>query len=181
MGGSIAQLVARDHPDVVSGLILSATAQHWHDRETRRYWRLMGVLWLMLSLAPARTWRWGFRRVGIPDNEKTAWLLSELTRGSARDIAEAGREMARFDSRPWLGPLTVPTAVVITTRDEAVSPRKQRELAAALGAQVFEAPIRHNDLSFLRQQYNPPLLAALAAVREAVRGDEELEQGTAVA
>jgi hypothetical protein len=89
--------------------------------------------------------------------------------------------MERFDSRPWLSPLKVPTAVVITTRDEAVSPRKQRELAAALGAQVFEAPIRHNDPPFLRQQYNPALLEALAALRGAVRTDEAVEEGTAAA
>jgi pimeloyl-ACP methyl ester carboxylesterase len=167
MGGAVAQLVARDHSDVLAGLILSATAQHWKDRQTRRYWRLMGVLGLMLSLAPLKTWRWGLRRVGIPENEQTAWLLSELTRGSARDIAEAGREMERFDSRPWLGPLKVPSAVVVTTRDEVISPGKQRELAAALEAQVFEAAIRHNDISYLRQEYDPALLEALTSVRAA--------------
>jgi pimeloyl-ACP methyl ester carboxylesterase len=181
MGGAVAQLVARDHPDVVGGLILSATAQHWKDRQTRRYWRLMGILGLMLSLAPLKTWRWGFRRVGLPDNQKTAWLLSELTRGSARDIAEAGREMERFDSRPWLGPLKVPSAVVVTTRDEVVSPRKQRELAAALDAQVFEAPIRHNDIPFLRHAYNPALLEALRAVRAAAQPDGAVEDGRTAA
>ena len=36
MGGAIAQLMARDHPDVVGGLVLSGTAQHWQDPETRR-------------------------------------------------------------------------------------------------------------------------------------------------
>jgi 3-oxoadipate enol-lactonase len=164
MGGAIAQLVARDHPEVVRGLVVSATAQHWQDRETRRYWRLMGALGLMLSLAPHRTWRWGARRVGIPENDQTAWLLAELTRGSARDIAEAGREMERFDSRPWLSEVQVPAAMVITTRDELISQRKQRQLAAALRAEVFEVPLQHNDLPFRSEVYNPALLQALAAV-----------------
>ena len=169
MGGAVAQLVARDHSDVLAGLVLSATSQHWKDRQTRRYWRLMGILRLTLSLAPLKTWRWGLRRVGIPENERTAWLLAELTRSSARDIAEAGHEMERFDSRPWLGPLRVPSAVVVTTRDEAISPRNQRELAGALQAQVFEAAISHNDVTLLRHQYNPALLEALAAVQTATR------------
>jgi 3-oxoadipate enol-lactonase len=164
MGGAIAQLVARDHPDVVSGLVVSATAQHWQDPETRRYWRLMGALGLMLSLAPHATWRWGLRRIGIPVNDRTAWLLSELNRGSARDIAEAGREMERFDSRPWLSALEVPAASVITTRDELVGQRKQRELATALRAVVFEVPLMHNELPFRREVYNPALLHALAAL-----------------
>ena len=64
MGGAIAQLLARDHPDVVAGMVLSGTAQHWQDPQTRRYWRAMGLLGLSLSLAPRRVWRWGFRRVG---------------------------------------------------------------------------------------------------------------------
>src|SRR6516164_4593088 len=34
MGGAIAQLIARDHLDAVSGLVLSGTAQHWQEPET---------------------------------------------------------------------------------------------------------------------------------------------------
>jgi len=164
MGGAIAQFVARDHPDVVAGLVLSGTAQHWQEPETRRYWRAMGALGLALSLSPTRTWRWGFRRVGLPESQETDWLLSELTRHSARDIAEAGRELGRFDSRPWLRPLGVPTAVVVTTRDEAVPPRKQYELAAALDGRVFEAPIRHLEVASAPERYNQALLDALGAV-----------------
>ncbi len=167
MGGAIGQLVARDHPDVVAGLVLSGTAQHWQDPQTRRYWRLMGALGLMLSLSPIGTWRWGLRRVGLPESEQTAWLLSELTRHSARDIAEAGRELGRFDSRPWLGPLNVPSAVVVTNRDTAVPPRKQRELAEALQAHVLEAPIDHLQITSHPADYNPFLLEAIAAVRQA--------------
>ncbi len=169
MGGAIGQLVARDHPDVVSGLVLSGTAQHWQDPQTRRYWRAMGAVGLALSVNPLRTWRWGFRRVGLPETARTAWLLSELMRHSARDVAEAGRELGRFDSRAWLRPLEVPTAVVVTSKDTAVPPRKQRELAAALEAQIFEAPIEHLEVASRPDAYNPALLNALAALRTGER------------
>jgi 3-oxoadipate enol-lactonase len=164
MGGAIAQLMARDHPDVVSGLILSGTAQHWQDPETRRAFKALGLVGLMLSLAPAATWRAGLRRVGLKDSPQTAWLLSEMTRHSVPDIVEAGRELGRFDSRPWLAPLAIPTAVVLTSRDDAVPPRKQHELAGALAAEVFEAPIKHLEITTNAQTYNPVLLRALAAV-----------------
>src|SRR5690348_7824670 len=52
MGGAIAQLVARDHPDVVRGLVLSGTAQHWQDARTRRAFRGLGLMGLLLSVAP---------------------------------------------------------------------------------------------------------------------------------
>jgi predicted alpha/beta hydrolase family esterase len=87
-----------------------------------------------------------------------------MMRHSAHDIVEAGRELGRFDSRPWLRPLPVPAAVVLTTRDELVSPGKQRQLAQALQAPVFEAPISHLEITTNGQAYNPALLQALAAV-----------------
>ena len=58
-----------------------------------------------------------------------------------------------------------PIAVVVTTRDEAVAPRKQRELAAAAGGPVFEAPIRHMEIVTKAGDYNPALLEALGALR----------------
>jgi pimeloyl-ACP methyl ester carboxylesterase len=171
MGGAIAQLVGRDHPDVVRGLVLSATSQHWQDAQTRRIWKLMGVFGVMLSVSPRATWRSGFRRAGLRESPETAWLRSEMLRQSVRDITEAGRELGRFDSRPWLGSLQMPIAVVITTRDEAVPTPKQRELAAACRAQRFEAPIKHMEISSRPADYNPALLQALEAVgaRERVR------------
>jgi 3-oxoadipate enol-lactonase len=170
MGGAIAQLMARDFPDVVGGLVLSATAQHWQDPRTRRAFKALGLLGLMLSVAPRATWSAVFRRVGLGESSDAAWALSELMRHSARDIAEAGRELGRFDSRPWLQPLPIPSAVVLTTRDELVAPGKQRALAAALDAPIFEAPISHLEITTSGAAYNPVLLRALAAVggREAV-------------
>lgn len=176
MGGAIAQLVARDHPDVASGAVLSATAQHWQDPQSRRAFRTMGALGLSLSLAPRTFWRRGFRRVGLPEDERTVWALSELMRHSAGDIAEAGRDIGRFDSRPWLGSVAPPLAVVITTRDRVVPVHRQHELAAAAGGTAFEAPIDHLDVVTAADQYNPALLEALATlssrdvqVAEAVR------------
>jgi 3-oxoadipate enol-lactonase len=164
MGGAIGQLMARDHPDVVGGLVVSGTAQHWQDPETRRAFRALGAVGVALSVAPQATWRAALRRVGLRDSASTAWLVSELTRHSVPDIIEAGRELGRFDSRPWLRPLPIPTAVVLTSRDEAVPPRKQHELASALGAQVFDAPINHLEITSNGRTYNPVLLEALAAV-----------------
>jgi 3-oxoadipate enol-lactonase len=167
MGGAIAQLVARDHPDVARGVVLSGTAQHWQDSQSRRAFRAMGILGLSLSLAPRSFWRLGFRRVGLPDNERTVWAQSEMMRHSARDIAEAGRELGRFDSRPWLGTVVPPMAVLITNRDQVVPVRKQRALAVAAGGPVFESPIDHLDIVTRADEYNRFLLEALEAVGSA--------------
>jgi len=164
MGGAIAQLVARDHPDVVAGLVLSGTAQHWQEPELRRTWRMMGAVGFGLAVAPGRVWRYGFKRVGLGPSPRAAWMRSEMLRHSARGIAEAGQELGHFDSRPWLRPLPVPAAVVVTSRDDAVPPAKQLELATALRAPVFDAPISHLQITSRPDRYNPVLLEALAAV-----------------
>ena len=54
---------------------------------------------------------------------------------------------------------------MLTSRDDAVAPAKQRELAGALEAAVFEAPIKHLEITTRPATvYNPVLLEALAAV-----------------
>lgn len=167
LGGAIGQVLAKNHPGVVSGLVLSGTAQHWQDRRLRGYWRTMAPLSLALAVAPRATWRLCLRYVGLRESPRTAWILAELIRHSATDIAEAGRELGRFDSRPWLSALQMPSAVVVTTNDQAVPPSKQRELAAALRAAVFEAPIDHIEITARPEAYNPALLKAIAFVQEA--------------
>lgn len=170
MGGAIAQLMARDHPDVISGLVLSGTAQHWQEDELRRALRLMPAVGLALSVAPIRGWHAALKRAGLGQWSSDTWLRSEMLRHNAKAVAEAGQELGRFDSRPWLKPTGFPTAVVVTTNDDAVAPGKQLDLAAALKAQIFNAPVRHLEVGALAPdesaaRYNPALLAALAAVR----------------
>jgi pimeloyl-ACP methyl ester carboxylesterase len=164
MGGTIAQLMARDHRDSVGGVVLSGTCQHFQDPETRKIWKWMGAVGLMVGVAPRPFYKAGFKRSGIELNERTAWWLSELMRHSPRDVAEAGRELGRFDSRPWLGGVEVPAALVLTSRDTAVAPAKQRELAAAIRADVFEVGIDHLEVTSRADEYNPVLLSAVSAV-----------------
>ena len=165
MGGTIAQLMARDHRDVVGAMVLSGTCQHFQDPPTHKAWKWMSPLGLALGLSPDRVYAAGLRRQGIGLDERTAWWMSELKRHEPHDVAEAGRELGRFDSRSWLSSVSVPTTVVLTARDTAVAPAKQRELAAATGARVIEVGLDHLELVARADVYNPALLSALESVR----------------
>jgi 3-oxoadipate enol-lactonase len=164
MGGPIATLMARDHADTVSGLVLGATAREWTEPRMKLLWRSMGLVRLGLNVFPLSSWTSGLRRAGFPDNDTTAWVAAELSRGSGRDLAEAGRELGRFDSRPWIGRLNVPAAVIVTTADTAVPPRKQYELAESLGAPVFEIDCDHAGVTVKGAEFARVLLRAIEAV-----------------
>jgi 3-oxoadipate enol-lactonase len=164
MGGPIASLMTRDHPDMVSGLVLGATAAEWTEPRMKWLWRSMGLLRLFLNLFPLESWRWGLRRAGFPNSPITSWVASELSRGSGRDLAEAGRELGRFNSRPWIGRLHVPTAMIVTTSDTAVPPSKQYELADLLSAPVFEIDCDHSGVTVKGAEFARVLLKAIEAV-----------------
>lgn len=131
MGGPVTQLLARRHPERVAAFVLCATALDWSDRSQKLFWHTMGGLRLLLGLFPRGSWTLGMRLGGAADRAGT-WTASELSRGSARDLAEAGRELGRFNSAGWAAELEQPRAVLLTTRDRLVPPTKQRALAAAL-------------------------------------------------
>ncbi|MBX5468908.1 MAG: alpha/beta hydrolase [Thermoleophilaceae bacterium] len=178
MGGSIAQLMARDHRDTVAALVPAGTAACWREPRMRWLWRSMGALRLALGLFPRGAWRAGLRGLGFPDSEATTWVASELSRGSSLDIAEAGRELGRFDSRAWAPALGVPAAVIVTTRDRSVPPRRQRELARLLGARELEVACDHAGVVVNADEFVPVLLGALAAV--GARADGEIASGAPV-
>jgi 3-oxoadipate enol-lactonase len=170
MGGPIASLMARDHRDTVSGLVLGATAREWSEPRMKLLWRSMGLLRLLLNAFPLASWRWGLRRAGFPDSPTTSWVAAELSRGSARDIAEAGRELGRFDGRSWINQLALPAAVIVTTADTAVPPRKQYELAESLNAPVFEIDADHAGVTVKGAEFAAVLLRALEAVAPVTLG-----------
>ena len=168
MGGPIALLAARRHPDAVTGLVLCATTSNWRSPRIRAFWWTMAFWRLVLAIAPYGVWRAGLRAAGLPDNAQTTWATSELVRGSARDIAEAGRELGRFDARPWLAQVHRPAAVVVTRRDGLVPPPWQRDLARRLDAPIVECPGDHLASSNQAPEFTRALLEALARVRQVV-------------
>ena len=108
------------------------------------------------------------RLAGAPSRESN-WVASELSRGSARDVAEAGRELGRFDSTDWAGELVQPRAVVLTSRDRLVPPRKQRALAAALQVTPLVLSADHDACSVDADRFVPLVLGALGGLRTAAR------------
>lgn len=167
MGGPIAQLMARDHADTVAGIVMCATSSHWTDARQRILWRGLALVRLGLGLAPDFAWRRGLRLAGFPDSPVTTWTTSELTRGSAVDLAEAGRELSNWDSRPWLEDLDVPATVIVTAKDGGVPPDHQRELARLLRAATIEIDADHGAAISDHHTFNAALLEALATMTAA--------------
>lgn len=148
MGGPISLHLARRHRDLVTGLVMQATALEWSGTLRERIiWRLLPVLGVAL-----RSWTqpfvirkateflldeasplWPYRR----------WLVAEMMRNESRVMIEAGRALAKYDARGWAGGLDIPAAMLISTKDRVVKPRKQRQLAAALRATVIEVEMDH--------------------------------------
>jgi 3-oxoadipate enol-lactonase len=149
MGGPIALTIARRHPTFATGIVVQATALEWlATRRDRLRWRLLPVLgWLLRS-----RWYPGLLHRGLPQvipagHELAAyaqWLESEVQRGNARSITEAGLQLSRFDARAWAADLGIPAGSLVTTRDHLVRPRKQRALAQALGAEIRELSADHS-------------------------------------
>ena len=165
MGGPITQLLAREHREHLNGIVLCATSREWQDPEVRRVWRTMGLLRLSLGLSAPGFWRSLIEVSGMPLEESIAWVLAEMSRNNPTDIAEAGRELGRFDSRPWLAEVTTPAAVLVTARDRSVPPRNQRALAEQLGAPTIELAADHLAPGAPDSRFADALLESIAAVR----------------
>ena len=168
MGGIIAQLLARDEPDLLDGVVLCATGCEFRTSLIMRsVWSSMGVLQLAWRLAPHRFWAALASVMAYTEQETADWLVGELSRGAPWDIAEAGREIGRFDSRPWLAEIAVPTAVVVTTADLLVPPDRQRDLARRLDASTVELVADHLAPATAPRHFHRALLSALDRLEEA--------------
>jgi pimeloyl-ACP methyl ester carboxylesterase len=141
MGGPIAQLLARDHPDLVAGLVLCATSRDFNGTPVERA--------RFLALAPLAV---ASRLVPqlpplVPDVLRHHRLLGELVAEMGgherRALVVAAASLGGFTSRTWVCDLTTPAAVVVTLQDTVVPVRRQRKLATCLDAPVVELDAGH--------------------------------------
>ncbi|HVE73558.1 MAG TPA: alpha/beta hydrolase [Mycobacteriales bacterium] len=163
LGGAVAQLMAQRHPDRLDGLVLCATAMDWSDLRQKVLWNGMAGLRFLLGAFPQGSWRTLVRLTGS-NREHSEWTAAELSRGSARDLAEAGRDLGRFNSSGWIGHVRAPAAVLVMTRDRLVPPTKQRALAAGLRCSPHLVDEDHEACARNPELFNAILLAALSGL-----------------
>src|SRR6478609_7709985 len=165
MGGPIAQLLWKRHPEKVSGLVLCATAP-----ELGFGVRALNDAYLATVAGVARaTGRLAtvpaaganvLRRVRVhrPANF-LEWAADEMRRHDVRMLTEAARSISRFDSRSWIHDVDVPTAVLRTNRDRLVDPANQTELVRAIrGARVVDHD--HGHFACAMSTFTEPLVGA---------------------
>jgi pimeloyl-ACP methyl ester carboxylesterase len=143
MGGPLTLLMTQRHPRLVAGIVVQATALEWNATVAERVrWKTVRMMSPILRSWAFPSWlRFGLRRLGRqqPQIEPyVEWLAGELSRNSALSLVHAGQALSRYDAVRWARMLGVPSAMLITTQDHLVLPRKQRALAEALGAHVGE-------------------------------------------
>ena len=170
MGGTVAQMMWRHHPELVDAMVLCATAGRFEEslHELIRF-AALGTLAVAAAILPRNLSRWIGGRMLEKKSEQgmSEWALGEMYRHEPLRLLQAGRELGKFDSRAWLGAVDVPVASVITAQDEVVSPQRQRELASLIGAQdIFEIAGGHTVCLRPTVEWPQMLLAAVDAVAQ---------------
>lgn len=173
MGGAIAQLVWRRHPERVAGLVLCSTARHFQGGPVSELWYRsytpLAVVADAWSGAAQTMVRWRVDR-RVASDPRADWMRSELERADPAGLLSSMRSLGRIRSNAWIGEVDVPVAVIITTKDRTVPTHNQRKLAGAIGsdrgrvAATFAVEGPHDSIVSRTDQYLPELLAAAETV-----------------
>jgi pimeloyl-ACP methyl ester carboxylesterase len=165
MGGPVAQLLWRRHPDKVAGLVLCATApsfsagsRHVTDAYLASLAALTRVAGQFAAVPAAGANVLRRLRADRPAGF-LEWAADEMRRHDVRMLTEAARSITRFDCRGWIGDIDVPTAVLRTNRDRLVDPARQTELLTGIrGARLVEHDDGH--IACARTTFTSPMLSA---------------------
>lgn len=171
MGSIVAQRVWRQHPDRVRGLVLGATTDRFQRSPAERGFFLgMGSAMLALrGVSRSRTAvsaaRVAARGVDLAPSDMHEWALRELRSTSPWAVAQAIAALGRHHSRPWLGRIDVPTAVVVMMRDRVIPTERQIALARTIpGATIHEVDDGHAGVVLGSDRFVPRLVEAAATV-----------------
>jgi len=172
MGGMVAQLVARRHAPMLSGLVLCSTTRNVLGSPAEKLAALAlpaaaaACIWWNPLLQPFSAEILGMALLGPVDDPATAaWARAQLRRTPLRTAISAIQAVCRFTSHTWIGQLDIPTAVVVTTMDRIAPPGRQRKLAGAIpGASVYELDADHAVCITAPQQFAQVLLQACWSV-----------------
>ena len=169
-------------PGHVAGLVLPAPLGRGNDDrrggalvtafEDRLRWRFLVFLERLLKSRRMHNWIARYLREEVHTNPEleahVPWMLAEMRRTDTRAVVEAGRALRDFDARPFASTIDVPAAMVITTDDHVVRPVKQRALADAVRARVFEIRADHDATMAVSRPFASLTAEAVEAVcREA--------------
>lgn len=170
MGGPIAQLIWQRHRDRVPGLVLCATAGHFlTSREERLGFIGLAGLAALARRTPAQARQWLTEQFYLQRRSETwePWAIQEASLHDWRMVLEAGRAIGKFDSRPWLGDIDVPTSVLITMRDRVVPLSRQVRLFEAIdNAEAFRIDGDHDAVVAKADRFIPALVRAIGSVVE---------------
>lgn len=177
MGGPVAQLLWRRHPELVAGLVLCATAASFGAAGRLPplvAQALRAGLSRALTAVPASVRDEGIRRLTTGRNDLAhlgAWAAEELGYGEPRVFVQAGAALATFDSTRWIGSCDRPAGVVVTTLDRTVAPARQWALARALPhARALPVAGDHRACVDAAGEFVPAVLAAFEHAAGGERG-----------
>jgi 3-oxoadipate enol-lactonase len=168
MGGTIAQLIWKQHEHRVNGLVLCSTAPIFaKSREERLGFLGLTGLATIARFTPTQTVDWITEQVYLQRKAEglDQWALEEMSGHDWRQILEAGKEIGSFNSLKWLSEVDVPTSVVITTQDQVIPPERQQRLLELLNdVDVHLVDGGHNAIYAEQRTYVPKLVAACNSV-----------------
>ncbi|MGV9712495.1 alpha/beta fold hydrolase [Gordonia sp. NPDC003424] len=166
MGGGIAQLTWRRHPQRVVGLVLCSTGPYFSTRDPDHRARAQQTgRWLTVADRLLPHPKAG--RLDDTDVHTTVWAMRQFFSTPLTEMGRFGDGLGEFDSRPWLAEIDVPTSVVVSTHDKVVEPARQQLLVDGIrGARRFEVDGGHACCVLGAQWFIPPFIEAVDAVNE---------------
>jgi 3-oxoadipate enol-lactonase len=167
MGGPVAQLIWRRHPDRVAAMVLCATAPVFSVRRVERL-SFLGATGLaaIARITPEQTRSWLTDQFYLQRKSHVwePWAIREASSHDWRMLLEAGTAIGAFDSTGWIGDVDVPVALVVTMQDRVVSQRRQTMLFDLIPDAVVARVDGDHDAVVESDHFIPALLRSLASI-----------------